>query len=240
MEGFSFLDLTACMRDFLTHWKKIGLFFDCVYSGFLGNPEQIEIAEQCMQSLLLDTGFAFVDPVLGDNGVLDPTQTPAMIDAQRHLVSLARVIAPNLTEAAFLLQEPYCDHISQSAVKDQLRALSAMGPEYVVITSVPAIKPGHCAVLAFEKTRNRFWRVENIRYPVFYPGTGDTFSSVLLGALLQGASLPVAVSRAVSFVSLGIALTYGYGIDPVDGILLEKALPYLHSVAPTLLPYEEV
>ena len=44
MEGFSFLDLTKTMEDFLAHWEKLGLKFSCIYSGFLGNPEQIEFA----------------------------------------------------------------------------------------------------------------------------------------------------------------------------------------------------
>ncbi|MBQ7608098.1 MAG: pyridoxamine kinase [Desulfovibrionaceae bacterium] len=224
MQGFSFLDLTASMYDFLAHWKELGLRFDCVYSGFLGNPQQIEIAQVCIDELLNKNGFAFVDPVLGDNGVLDPTQTKEMVDAQRNLVRRADIIAPNLTEAAFLLNEPYCETIPLHALKDQLIALADFGPAYVIITSAPASNDSLCSVVAYEKESKRFWRVENKRYPVFYPGTGDTFSSVIVGELLSGASIPLALSRAVSFVSYGIALTYGYGTPPTDGVLLEQTL----------------
>ena len=35
-------------------------------------------------------------------------------------------------------------------------------------------------------------KLDKLRIPAFYPGTGDTFSSVLVGAFLQGDSLPVA------------------------------------------------
>lgn len=238
MQGFSFLDTTESMRDFLAHWRTLGLSFDCVYSGFLGNPEQIELAKECIEYVLRPTGFAFVDPVLGDNGTLDPTQTPAMIRAQRTLVGHADVIAPNLTEAAFLLGEPFVPDIPLNALKEQLLALSELGPRYVIITSTPAACPDACAVLGYEKERKRFWRVQNTRFPVFYPGTGDTFSSVVVGSLLQGDSFPLALSRAVSFVVDGITLTYGYGTNPTDGVLLEAVLPRLAN--PPQVAYEEI
>ncbi|MCR4666729.1 MAG: pyridoxamine kinase [Desulfovibrio sp.] len=239
MTNFSFLDLTQEMRAFLHHWKSLGLAFDAVYSGFLGSPKQIEIAAETIHSCLLPHGFAFVDPVLGDNGVLDPTQTPELVDAQRHLVGLAKIIAPNLTEASFLLKEPFSDAISLSGLKDQLRGLAEMGPESVVITSAPASNPDLVSVVAFDSLANRFWRVQNRRFPAFYPGTGDTFSSVLLGALLQGESLPMAVTRASEFVMQGIIVTYGYGTPSVDGVLLEKVLPSLRSHTCSLF-YEEI
>ena len=160
MSGFSFCDLTEEMPRFLEHWASLGLAFDCVYSGFLGNPAQIDIARKCMEHFLLPTGFAFVDPVLGDNGRLDPTQTPEMVAAQRHLISHAQIIAPNLTEAAFLLNEPYREDLPLSALKDELVELSKLGPEMVVITSAPAQNDAHCAVLAYERTSHRFLGLE--------------------------------------------------------------------------------
>ena len=236
MEGFSFLDLTKTMEDFLAHWEKLGLKFSCIYSGFLGNPEQIEVANKSIENFLLPQGFAFVDPVLGDNGLLDPTQTPEMVDAQRSLVRHADIIAPNATEAAFLLEEPYNPNISLSALKEQLVALGELGPSNVIITSVPSRKSSHIATVAYEKKRHCFWLVENVHYPVFYPGTGDTFSSVVVGSLLQGDNLPVAIAKAVSFVSSCILVTYGYGVPPTEGFLLEKALPMLRHIP---LPHYE-
>ena len=85
-----------------------------------------------------------------------------------------------------------------------------MGPDRVVITSAPAARPGHCAAVAYDREQGRFWKMESPYIPAFYPGTGDTFSSVLVGAFLQGDSLPVALERAVRFVTLGIRVTYGY------------------------------
>ena len=229
VEGFTFHDLTAEMGPMLDHWQQLGLTFDAVYSGFLGNPHQLEVAARCIGHFLNPGGFALVDPVLGDNGTLDPTQTPEMVEAMRQLIGHAHVITPNLTEAAFLLGEPYRPDIPPDALKEQLRRLAAMGPDRVVITSAPAARPGHCAAVAYDRRQGRFWKMESPYIPAFYPGTGDTFSSVLVGAFLQGDSLPVALERAVRFVTLGIRVTYGYDTRHSDGVLLERTLPALQD-----------
>ena len=229
VEGFTFHDLTAEMGPMLDHWQRMGLSFDAVYSGFLGNPLQLEIAARCIGHFLKPGGFALVDPVLGDNGTLDPTQTPEMVEAMRQLIGHAHVITPNLTEAAFLLDEPYRPDISPDGLKEQLRRLAAMGPDRVVITSAPATRPGHCAAVAYDREQGRFWKMESPYIPAFYPGTGDTFASVLVGAFLQGDSLPVALERAVRFVTLGIRVTYGYDTRHSDGVLLERTLPALQD-----------
>ena len=60
--------------------------------------------------------------------------------------------------------------------------------------------------------------------PAQYPGTGETFTSVVTGALRQGDSLPVALDRAAQFILQGIRATFGYEYDNREGILLEKVL----------------
>ena len=65
--------------------------------------------------------------------------------------------------------------------------------------------------------------------PAGYPGTGDAFASVIVGSLLQGDSLPIALDRAVQFISMGVRATFGYNYNTNYGILLEKVLPNLQS-----------
>ena len=60
-----------------------------------------------------------------------------------------------------------------------------------------------------------------------YPGTGDAFTSALIGALIQGDSLPMAMSRATEFISLAIKTTYGYQTETREGVMFEKVLPAL-------------
>lgn len=67
--------------------------------------------------------------------------------------------------------------------------------------------------------------------PAFYPGTGDTFTSVIIGSLLQGDSLPVAIDRGVQFISQCIKASYGFDYPRREGVLLEKELDILKMPA---------
>ena len=228
-DDFVFVDLTDTMPAFLDHWDRLGMRFEAVYSGFLGSPAQADLVIRCIENNLLPGGLAVIDPVLGDNGVLDPTMTPDPVERMRHLMAHASCITPNLTEAAFLLGEPYpTGSIGVAQLKDWLVRLAAMGPEMVIITSVPLENTPHkSAVAAYQKGRHMFWQIACDYIPAFYPGTGDTFASVITGSLLQGDALPIAIDRAVQFVTLGIRATFGHDIPTRNGILLERVLQSL-------------
>ena len=229
-DDFRFVDLSDAMNDFLDHWISMNLRFDAVYSGFLGSPRQVDTVIRCIEGCLAPGGLVMVDPVLGDNGKLDPTMTPEMVEAMRFLVTRAGCITPNLTEAALLLSEPYpheaeAEGLDPARLKDWLRRLTDMGPEAAVITSVPAGNGKHRTfTAAHQKSRDTFWKVECQYLPAFYPGTGDTFTSVLTGAMLQGDSLPLAMDRAVQFVTLAIRAAFGHDTPHREGVFLERVL----------------
>lgn len=193
---------------------------------------------RCIRNCLAPGGLAVVDPVLGDNGILDPTMTPEMVEKMRWLISCADIITPNITEVALLLDEPFTPRISPEEIKGRLRRLSAMGPQTVVATSVPRWKAAGTPdkilrSLPTNATRTRFWRIDCAYIPAHYPGTGDTFSSVLTGSLIQGDSLSIALDRAVQFVTLGIRATFGQGLPSREGILLERILGSLFAPVST-------
>jgi pyridoxine kinase len=232
--GYTLLDLTEEMGRALDHWERLDLRFDVVYSGFMACPAQMDHVARCIERCLAHDGLAVVDPVLVDNGALDPTMTPDMVERMRWLVSKAHVITPNFTEAAFLLGEPCRERIAPEELGRWLRRLRAMGPDRVVITSVPMSGDPHClSVAAIEhdlKSRSeRLWKVDCAYIPAHYPGTGDAFASVLIGGLLAGDSLPIAMDRAVQFVSMGIRATFGHNFPTREGIVLERILDNLRA-----------
>ena len=52
---------------------------------------------------------------------------------------------------------------------------------------------------------------------------------MLTGSLILGDSLPLALDRAVQFVTLAIRATFGLDMPTREGILLERALPALRA-----------
>lgn len=223
-------DMTDHMQDCIDHWKSLDLRFDVIYSGFLGSPRQVDVVARFIQDFHHSEQLVVVDPVIGDNGQPYGPMGPEMIREMKRLIGRADVITPNFTEAAFLLDEPYLDHIDEALCKQWIQRLCDQGPRMVIITSVPdgPFNRGS-SVVAYDRDDGRFWKVNCEYIPAHYPGTGDAFASVVVGSLLQGDSLPIALDRAVQFVSMAIRATFGYNIPSKEGVMLERVLTNLRA-----------
>lgn len=229
-KDFHFVDLTDHLQPIVDHWKKLNLHFDAIYSGFLGSHRQIEIVERFIDEFKSEDTLVVIDPVLGDNGRLYTPLSQAMVEEMRRLVAKADIITPNLTEVALLLDEPYNPDISHESLRGCVMKLVSMGAKTVIVTSVPVSgQPRRTSVMAYSSVDHRFWKVTCDYLPAHYPGTGDAFTSIITGALLQGDSLPIAIDRAVQFISLGVRSTFGYNYDPDQGFMLERVLHNLNA-----------
>ena len=230
-EGFSFLDLTDYMEQHIAHWKKLGLEFDCIYSGFLGSPRQIKIVADFVDFFGHKNNLTVIDPVLGDNGRLYGTMGNEMVEEMKKLIGKADIITPNFTEVTFLLDKEYKKEISESEVKEWLIELATIGPKIVIATSVHD-EDSHSTdrktnVVAYDRENNVFWKVSCKYIPASYPGTGDAYTSVVIGSLLQGDSLPIAIERGVQFITQCILASYGFKYPNREGVLLERMLDVL-------------
>ena len=230
-EGYSFIDLTDYMQEHIAHWKRLDLEFDCIYSGFLGSPKQIEIVADFIDYFGKNSKFIVVDPVMGDNGKLYSTMDNEMVVGMRNLIKKADIITPNFTEVMYLLGKEYDKNIDIEKVKEYLKELSNMGPKIVIATSVPEIEENKMdkktSVVAYDRENDVFWRVSCRYIPASYPGTGDAYTSVVIGSLLQGDSLPMAIERGVQFITQCIMASYGFKYPKKEGVLLEKMLDVL-------------
>lgn len=236
-EGYSFLDLTDYMEQHIAHWKKLNIDFDCIYSGFLGSPKQMKIVADFIDFFGHKNNLTVVDPVLGDNGKLYGTMNNEMVEEMKKLISKADIITPNFTEVTFLLNKSYKKEISENEIKEWLIELANMGPKIVIATSVPD-ENSHKAdrktnVIAYDKENDAFWKVSCKYIPASYPGTGDAYTSVVIGSLLQGDSLPIAIERGVQFITQCILASYGFKYPNREGVLLERMLDVLKM--PTIL-----
>lgn len=228
-----FDDLTAEMEQISAHWQQLGLDFDAIYTGFLGSEAQIETVERFIAAFSGERHpLVLIDPVMGDDGELYSTYTPAMVERIKSLCAHADLITPNLTEACLLTGCAYRDPANLTVdegerwAEELLDALSALGARAVLLTGLPH---GDGISVAGEVDGKRFLDTQ-ARVHANYPGTGDLFASVLLGKLLQeeeGLSpdaLRRAAAAAASFVSRTISLTLDAGTPVRDGVLFEAVL----------------
>ena len=162
--------------------------------------------------------------VMGDNGKAYKTCGESLQKGMKELVAVADLITPNKTEAAMLLGESYnTSPMSRSEARSLLLRLSRLGPKCVVVTGVE-LASGELANIGYDGENGSFWYVPCEYVPVSYPGCGDIYASVLTGAMLGGASLPIAMGKATAFAELCVKTTFSYGSDPRYGVMLESVL----------------
>ncbi len=193
-EDYTMLDLSGLMPEYLKHWEKENLKFDCIYSGFLGSAPQAGITAEFMERL--NAPLNVVDPVFADDGKLYACFDTKIVDAMKMLSSKADIVTPNATEASMMLGEsvpPATEKEAAGFAKD----LSKLGPSYIIITSVPD-KDNNICVVVYDKNKDEAYKISNpYIHHARYPGTGDLFTSVLTGHMVNGHSVAESASKAV-------------------------------------------
>ena len=223
-EDSVFLDLTGEMARTGRHWRDLQLSFEAIFSGFLGSTEQIGVLLDFIRQFRRPDGLVMVDPVMGDDGRPYRTCTPALCRRMGELAAQADLITPNRTEAALLLGEDYRDvPATQDGLARWLERLSLDGRRSVVITGVKGDMDRLGAACLDRKTGQIFFASTH-EEPGQYPGTGDLFASVLLGALLRQTPLADATQLAVEFVRKSIRRTIELGAPVIEGVQFEALL----------------
>lgn len=226
-EGFTYRDLTEDINPISDHWQSLDLKFDALYSGFLGSFEQIDIVADLFDRYRTKDTLVMVDPVMADNGVLYAIYSPEMAKGMAKLCAKADIVVPNLTEAAFILDEEYKgEDYSQEYIETTLRKLAALGPKKVVLTGVSFVND-KLGAAAYDSDTDKVSYAFNEKVDGYFHGTGDVFGSTLLSALLNDFPLEEATQIAVDYTHQSIKLTVEAKQERRYGVCFERALPYL-------------
>ena len=224
---FTFRDLTCDITPIAEHWKREKFTFDAVYTGYLGSFEQLELVSGFFDDFKTAGNVIFVDPVMADNGKLYPGFTPEFAQAMAKLCSKADVVVPNLTEAAFMLDEPCrLEGYDENYIKDTLKKLTASGAKCAVLTGV-SFEPGKVGMMGYDSVKDEFFSYYHNRIDVSFHGTGDIFASAAVGALMRGKTLLEALTLAGDFTVDCIARTMADPEHETYGVQFEKAIPAL-------------
>lgn len=162
------LDTTDYLTRALDNWDAMGIRFDAVFIGYLSGPEQAEVIAARCPAWRQQGAMLLLDPILADNGRLYNGITPQQVDAMRRIARECTWLLPNATEATFL------------AGGDP--RLTDLGAANVLITG--ADPDGHPGVVLWDGKTRTVLPYDPI--PGSFSGTGDAFSALFLGGLLQG------------------------------------------------------
>lgn len=242
-----FDDYTSHMRDYIKVWNELGLTFDGLYCGFLGNEEQIDIVRGFVE--MFRPPLFLLDPVMGDHGRAYSSITETHVQKMKELLPLADIITPNITEACLLtgtswkdgewtMQElsGLCERLTDicqtaSITSDEASTgITASGSDGSSVGTVSIVITG---IRQGDSLVNFLWDdgvYTTVSTPIAgasRPGTGDIFASILAADAVRGETLLTSVQKAANFVGLCIAGSEKAGTPVQEGVVFEKYLAAL-------------
>lgn len=234
-----FDDYTSHMRDYIKVWGELGLTFDGLYCGFLGNEEQIDIVLEFVE--MFQPPLFLLDPVMGDHGRAYSSITETHVQKMKELLPLADIITPNITEACLLtgtswkdgewtMQElsGLCERLAdicqqESVTSGEASTGTTANGASIVITG---IRQGD-SLVNFLWDDGVYTTVSTPIAGASRPGTGDIFASILAADAVRGETLLSSVQKAANFVGLCIAGSEKAGTPVQEGVVFEKYLAAL-------------
>ena len=225
-DRYAMLDTTEYLRQTLPVWKGLGFSFEAVATGFIPTAEQAGLIADFCAAQKRKGAFIFVDPVMGDLGELYKGLDPeTMVESMLRMLSVADVCLPNYTEACLLTGTPYKETGTDlPGMQAIIGGLREAGAGSIVVTS--ARGDGKPAVAGYSAAEDREFLLEYEELPLFFSGTGDVFSAILMGHMLKGEPLVESCRRAIDGIYNLIHLNRD-AEDPYKGLPVEKYLTIL-------------
>lgn len=181
-------------------------------SGYLGTVANGEVLVDWVEQVL--PGCAqlrfCLDPVLGDahTGVY---VEPGLAEIFRaRLLPHAWLVMPNAFELGLLSGRP-CMREDECLVA--AHELLPAGPQWVIVHGV---QPGPQTLVTLAVSAEASYRIVSPRLPIDVTGTGDTLAALLIGLLVRGEPLPVALERAVAGVHGALEATLQAGYEELE------------------------
>lgn len=220
---FTFKDLSDFILPAYNHFKKLGIKFDCLYTGFLGTISAVDSAIEIASDLKSKGTLIAIDPAMADNGSLYAVFDNEYYKKMLSLVKLADILMPNFTEGKMLsgIKEDLLP--TKESAFSILKNLKKQGFEKVVLSGISDKDKCGTATLYNGEITFQF----NKRFDLNIHGAGDVLSGVFLATLLKGEDFCASVQKAVDFVHDCIDVTVKEGHNLKYGLVIERFLSYL-------------
>lgn len=196
-DSFESVDLTDMLPSVTRLWSQLSPHFDGILTGFLLCAKQYDYILDFIDTFKQKDTLLLVDPVMADDGVIYDTYTYEMVEGVKQLCAKANIITPNITELRILSGE---DDIMLAGEK-----MICSGIQSVIVTGV--IEDENIINYVFSDGIVKKYKAEFIKSTKqggSFSGTGDIFSSFVMGKILNGVSVFNAVEQATEFISQAI------------------------------------
>ena len=224
-QNFTCKDLTDQIGPIADHWKSENIVFDAIYTGYLASKEQIGDVCAFFDTFKTKDNLIVVDPVMADNGKLYPAFGPDFPAEMAKVCAKADIILPNITEACLLTGAKYRTEYGEAYIRDLLERLLELGCRTAVLTGV-SYEPGKLGVAYLDRSGKDFSYFTR-RCPQSFHGTGDLYSSTVLGGVMRGLDLGDALALAADFVVACIEASASSTEPRWYGVEFESQIPFL-------------
>ena len=225
-DNFTFKDLTDQIAPITNHWKEEEIGFDSIYTGYLGTIEQIDIVANVFDAFKTENNLIIVDPAMADNGKLYPTFNETFAKKMATLCAKADIIIPNITEASFITGMEYKETYDETYIKEMLQKLAGLGAKISILTSV-SLEEGTTGVMGYDRIKDEYFSYQNEKIDANFHGTGDVFSSTVVGAIANNLTWQEALPIAADYTAKSIKLTLDDENGRWYGVNFEEGIPYL-------------
>lgn len=226
-KSFTVKDLADQIEPICEKWVEEGVEFDAIYTGYLGTIEQIDMMKELFKTFKRgDDTIVFVDPVMADNGKLYPAFDMAYAKKNAELCSCADIIVPNITEASIMTEMEYKEEYDESYIKEMLERLTKLGAKISVLTGV-SLSEGKTGVMGYDRVNDEYYCYQNDKVGAMFHGTGDLFSSTVIGEIMKGKTWQDAMRIAADYTAHTIEVTMNNPKKPWYGVDFEATIPDL-------------
>ncbi|MER1985275.1 MAG: pyridoxamine kinase [Solibacillus sp.] len=228
-DSFYCKDLTEDMPHFTHEWTKQQAQFDGIQTGFVTGKPQIDQIFQFLEAFHTRETTLLVDPVMGDDGALYKMYAPPLLSRMKELVMHANIITPNITESCLLTNRSYDALLRYRERTSFMQALQDIGVTLqqqtnakVIITGITCAQTGSIGNLYIDDKTTYF--SQSPYNGKSYSGTGDLFSSVIMGGVMRGDDVRASMQLAEQFLAAAIHDTYLQQTPEIAGVHFEKFL----------------
>ena len=223
-KDYTYLDLSNEMSRIMSHWQKIDLEFKAIYLGYLGK-EALDFWIKNIEQIIRTNQVVLIDPAMADHGKMYRGLDTDYIKKMRQLIFKATILTPNITEAAFLLNEDIPENSLEKAQVLAEKLVQRFAIPNVIITGITLSKDkiGEVGI-----TKEGKWSIIQEKMPGDFFGTGDMFASAFLAAVLYGKNLEKSCAIAAEFVKLAI-IDMDQKLESLFGPNYAAGLPWLLS-----------
>ena len=222
---FTVKDLSDQIEPISDAWEKEGITFDGIYTGYLASGSQCRQVCDFFGRFGRPDNLILVDPAMADNGKLYAAFDSSFPAEMAKVCAHADIILPNITEASLLTDLRYRTEYGPDYIEALSEKLLELGCKTAVITGV-SYEPDQLGVTYLDRSGKKFSYFTR-RCPQSYHGTGDLYSSTVLGGLMRGLSLGDSLALAADFVVACIEATAVSQSARWYGVEFESQIPLL-------------